>query len=158
SNEKRAIGVNGIIERTGAERAGLKAGDLIVMLDGQWYTDQFPSENFRLSIASRKPRTTARIGVLRGGKGILAQSRLSDITPEDLASLPVTAVGHGDDKRITPGAGGLRIDEANATARELGLEKGDLILSLDGQDVSSQASVDQFKQWSATAPIPVERK
>lgn len=53
---------------SGADLAGIKADDLIVHLNGQYWHGEMASIVFRDKVRSLKPRSKIKLGLLRGGK------------------------------------------------------------------------------------------
>jgi len=64
---------------SGADRAGLKAGDVITALNGTGVTD---SNQFRNAIASTPPGTEVTLTVKRGGNEQQVRATLGEFTPE----------------------------------------------------------------------------
>jgi S1-C subfamily serine protease len=64
---------------SGADRAGLKAGDVITGLNGQPVTDP---NSFRNAIASSQPGTEITLTVKRDGSDRQVRATLGEFTPE----------------------------------------------------------------------------
>lgn len=147
SGPNRCIRVAGTIEGTAAERAGLRTGDLIVAINGKWFSDDFPSANFKTEIERLKAGGRCQIHLLRGGEGYTIESLLQAVPPDELAALSVNSVTHEDDPRVAPGASGLRVEREDSATRALELRPGDLILGLNYELLPSSGPADHFKRW-----------
>ncbi len=134
---------------TPAAKAGLKSGDVIEKVNGETVDS---ARELSRRIASMKPGAEVKLGYLRGGK--------SDTATVTLGSMPTdgTKVASRDDN----GGGQVHLGLGLAPAAEVGLsdqgvavmqvdpdgpaaakgiERGDLILDVGGQSVSSPADV-----------------
>jgi serine protease Do len=140
-----------------AERAGLKAGDVILSLDGQAVED---SSDLPLRVADLGPGTRARLGVWRAGG-----RREVDVTTGPAAGT-ATPSGTGDQgehgrlglavRPLTPGErgqahveGGLLVERATGPAARAGIQPGDVLLSLNGTPITG---VDELRQLVRKAP------
>jgi serine protease Do len=138
-----------------AEKAGLKPGDVVVTADGRAIEDSSALSRY---IASKAPGSTVRLQLLRNGQPStmsltlgtfpdedareeLAEERggqmgmtLRDLTPAmaDQLGLP----------RATRGVVVASV-EAGEAAEDAGLQRGDLIVSVNGEDVESVEDFDK---------------
>jgi S1-C subfamily serine protease len=109
---------------TGAERAGLQPGDLIVRVDGQGARDQKEFDQI-----VRNSGGVLQLLVRRGGGAAVR-------VPVDLTNNPLGAW-------CEPAAEGMRVTSlaADTPAALAGLERGDIILKVDDQRVRSAADL-----------------
>lgn len=145
-----------------ADRAGLKADDVIVELDGQHVESD---ASLRLDISSRKPGTRVAVGVLRDADGRMQRlslpATLEELTDDDASEADEVAVADegsalrgiqvGDAAALTnreraergleaPVTGALVLDvEAGSPAARAGLRPGSVIVQLDKAPVASKA-------------------
>jgi serine protease Do len=116
-----------------ATRAGIRPGDVIVRVDGK------PVENEAALVrqtARAMPGTVVEIELLRFGTPVLAQVK---IDPARVAAMPPAAKPQDEPLglQLAPFRGALRVERARGAAQRAGLERGDLILSVNGSTVSS---------------------
>jgi S1-C subfamily serine protease len=124
-----------------AARAGIRAGDQIVSVDG---TPIDSREAFETALSTRGPGTPMRV-VLRGAGGERTITVQGQAPPADLGSqilreqLGIT---------LAPVRGGLRISvvDRDGDAADRGIESGDLLLGLNGTAVRSVADVNRIIQ------------
>ncbi|WP_439578216.1 Do family serine endopeptidase [Elioraea sp.] len=131
-----------------AARAGLRRGDVIVALDGRAVED---SEALRFRLATRAPRGTARLTVLRGGREV-ALSLPLEPPPERPARQATLIRGNhalagAEVGNLSPAlADELGLDlletgvgiidvRAGSPAARVGLRPGDVILRIGGSEV-----------------------
>ncbi len=147
--EKGAL-ISEVTEGSPAEKAGLKAGDVIVKVQNSEVRD---SRQLLLTVGQFTPGTTVAVEYLRDGKTRTAQVKLArrpdqpgaDSTPEkaeDIGVLNGVGVGEITDQvreqlQLPPrikGALITSIDPDSPSARQ-GLREGDIILELDRKPV-----------------------
>ncbi|MEL6590033.1 MAG: PDZ domain-containing protein [Bacteroidota bacterium] len=131
--------VDGVVDNSAAEDAGLQEGDVIVGFDN----DDIPTaEALRAYLGSLEPGTRIRIGYYRDGRlqrttATLGRTQSSDNSwqPEGrrvTESKPYLGVYlediRGDGVRIT------KVVE-NSSADRAGLRRGDILVELDGKDI-----------------------
>ncbi len=136
-----------------AAKAGLKAGDVIVQVDGQAISDP---RQLRLLIASHKPGATVKLTVLRDGAEKKFDAILKDLPTED-----EVAKGDSSDAAASGKNVGVRLEELDGQSRRrfqipakiegalivevkpdsraarAGLRPGDVITEIDKQDVAA---------------------
>jgi serine protease Do len=131
-----------------AEKAGLKADDVVVGVDGRAIEDNGDLSRY---IASKPPGTTVSLRVLRGGAEQTIAVTLGTF-PEDgghgyRVRQPRAArhdaaepdAGHGGNAWSPRGSKGVLVTavEAGGAAEEAGLNRGDVIISVNGAAVGS---------------------
>jgi serine protease Do len=131
-----------------AQKAGIKAGDVIVSVNGEAVTD---SRNLARRISAMAPGTSVKLGIIRGGRedtltltlGELPKERQARAGTEERASPGVDVPKLG--LSLAParnGGEGVVVTEVdpNGTASEQ-FQTGDVILDVNGKAVSSAADV-----------------
>lgn len=132
-----------------ADKAGLKSHDVVLEMDGK----KFPSyDAFRNEIATMKPGSTIRLNGLRDGKpieltvtlgerpGTVAQAQKSAEEPEQSVGLQVQNLTKdlADQLGYQPGEGVVvTAVESGGPAAEQGIQRGDLILSVNNHAVTN---------------------
>lgn len=141
--------VNRVFPATAADQAGLQRGDLILSLNGERAKGDRSALEFTRWIGSQTVGTPCRLGVLRGGEGIhLNQSDTPEFNPELFSKFGTTILQHEDDPRIPKGAAGLLITRTNPANPGLELEKGDLLIALDGEAIPLENTAEIFSKWT----------
>jgi serine protease Do len=128
-----------------AAEAGVQAGDVILEYNGAAVSDAGqlsmrvnttpPGERATLKIwRAGKPMTvTARIGSETQGAGLEANASSSDSAQLGLRLRPLT-----EDERQQAGvSSGLVVEDSQGRAAEAGIQRGDVLLGVDGQPVKS---------------------
>ena len=152
-----AVAVNGVVELTAAERAGLRAGDLIAALNDQPLSPDFFASGLTGWIAAQKPGSRARVGVLRGGRGMTVSRPADTDTRRALGELKVTSVSHEADPRIPPACTGLRVEAPLKLDENTELAPGDLIVGLDagmGLPAIMPKSAKDLSDWAKAENVP----
>ncbi len=116
---KAGVLVSNIYPGQPAEKAGIKAGDIIVSIDGRSIKD---GDDLVNDIAARKPGTTVKIGYVRGGK-----EQTTTVTIGDRAKVFEAANNGAPDDSQGP-------DQGNGGEGRLGLSVGNLPLRGGRQD------------------------
>ena len=132
-----------------AQKAGIKAGDVIVSVNGESVTD---ARNLARRISAMAPGTSVKLGIIRGGR--------EDALTLTLGELPKDRQARTDtEERISPrgvevpklglslaparnGGDGVVVTQVdpNGTASDQ-FQAGDVILDVNGKAVSSPADV-----------------
>lgn len=128
--------VNEVMKGSGADKAGIKSGDIITAVNGKKVTS---FAQLRAEIATQRAGSDVQITVFRNGKNIDLTVKLGDDTQDT-----VTAE---NSKEISPafaGAsfanakdGGVEVTDIakNSMAAQFGLVKGDIITGVNREDV-----------------------
>jgi len=155
--------VSNVTEDTPAQRAGLKAGDLIVALDGKSIATV---HDLTRMVADTAPDTSVKLDVLRAGKPVALTAKLGRLADDDaekvasvdkpagdlgLALAPVNSETRArfELPAKTKGAVVVSVLPGSAAA-ERNIEAGDVIIQINGRDVTSPKDVaDAVKQAKA---------
>jgi S1-C subfamily serine protease len=146
-----------VIEKSAAESAGLKRGDVITALDGQAVEDP---ESLGFRLGTKAVGGTAGLGILRGGKPIMLPLKLQ-VAPE-LPAREEIKISSGRSPFIgatfvnySPAVaeefsveqvsqGVVVIDIADGSnAQSLGLQKGDVIVSINDAKIARTKDMEQ---------------
>jgi serine protease Do len=133
-----------------AEKAGIKAGDVIVSVNGEPVAD---ARNLARRIAAMAPGTSVKLGVVRSGKesamtltlGELPKQRQARATSDDKDQQPAATEVPKLGLSLAPARNGgegvvvTSIDPNGAAADHF--QTGDVILDVNGKLVSSPADV-----------------
>lgn len=149
-------------------RAGLSEGDVITAIDGAEINDQ-GGLNFR--VGTREPNDTVQVSVLRGGQARTLEARVQPLPgsadtdsatvirsgvlagAQVLALNPALADSLGGD----PFASGVIIGrvQRGAYAQRVGLQGGDVVLSVNGRGVTS---VQQLENVGRGSELTINRR
>jgi serine protease Do len=132
-----------------AEKAGVKAGDVIVSVNGETVTD---ARNLARRISAMAPGTSVKLGVIRGGKedaltltlGELPKERQARAEPEEQhdtrsTDLPNLGLSLSPSRNGGEGVTVTSVDP-NGSAGDR-FQTGDVILDVNGKKVASPADV-----------------
>lgn len=133
--------VNQVLPDTPAEKAGVQRGDILLTLAGKEIRGV---RALQLLVASTVAGRTADLEVLRGGERLTLEVTIVAQDAEEAAS-PPAAVGRGVGLGLTvaPAEGeGVRVEavDPQSAAAAAGIRPGDLILSLNRQQVQDVES------------------
>jgi len=157
-----------VAERGPAADAGLKRGDVIAAIDGQ-PVDDAESVGFRLGV---KPLGgAAKLAVLRDGKSLDLSLKLAsapEVPPRDAMTIRSHSPFEGaevmnlspavTEELSLPAAGEGVVVAAvgeNTTAAELGVQKGDVVVDVNGQRIGSTHDLEKVcasraRYWDLT--------
>lgn len=141
-NAQRGAFVSQVLPKSAAEKAGLKAGDVIVSMNGK------PVNSFlalRAQIASLPVGAKMTLGYLRDGKNMTAEVELQQSSRSQFDSgniytgLGGAELSNGDIK----GQKGVKVDKVKpgSAAERIGLKAGDVILGVNQQRVTNIAEL-----------------
>jgi serine protease Do len=132
-----------------AQKAGIKAGDVIVSVNGESVTD---SRNLARRISALAPGTSVKLGIIRGGRedtltltlGELPRDRQARVDTEERTSprgveVPKLGLSLAPARNGGEGVVVTQVDP-NGTASDQ-FQTGDVILDVNGKAVSSPADV-----------------
>jgi len=148
-----------------AAKAGMLASDIIVGINGRTVTD---GDQLVQSISSAQPGTTVNLKVLRDGKTVEVPIRIGDraelvadngngkMSSESAEGEPthsrlgvaVQNLDQSDREQLGLSKGGVAVTsvEPGSFAEDIGLNKGDVIVAINRQPVSSAADVRNIMQ------------
>lgn len=136
---QRGAFISQVMPKSAAEKAGIKAGDVILSMNGKPISS-FAS--FRADIGTMPIGTKVTLGLLREGKPVNV-----DVTIEQSTQTPKVESGNIytgiEGAELSNGSAGdqkgVKVDEvkAGSTAARIGLKKGDVILGVNQQKVTN---------------------
>ena len=169
SDYKEGVIVNSVLKGSPADKAGLKAGDLIVSLDGQPITVRFPEEVplFARRIADMPVGTAAAVGYKRGSElrtaTIVTEKLLKETGDESALRLWGMSIREITEKlardlQLPDSRGALVLGTRNGSPSDTAepqLNAGDIVRSVDGKDVNTiKDLIDSYKEIMTRQPIP----
>ncbi|MEO0083820.1 MAG: Do family serine endopeptidase [candidate division WOR-3 bacterium] len=126
-----------VLKNTPAEKAGLKAGDVVVKFNGKKVTNV---EQFRRMVAEIAPGTTVEIEVIRDGKPLTFTAKLQEM-PEEVASKPEKEEESEETEEVKSWLG-LKVRNLTQSEKQsLGIEQGVIIDDVEGNSVADQAGI-----------------
>ena len=142
-NTQRGAFVSEVLPNPGSARAGIKAGDVIVSLNGR------PLNSFaelRSRIATTEPGTKVKLGLLRDGKAQEVEVTLDKSTSSSASADIIAPALQGatlSDGQLKDGTKGITIDnvEKGSAAAQAGLHKDDVIVGVNRERVSTIAEM-----------------
>ncbi len=137
-NAERGAFISQVLPKSAAEKAGLKAGDVIVSMNGRPISS-FAS--FRADVGTMAIGTKITVGVLRDGKPLSFDVTLQQSTqPSQTASATVYAGIEGAELSNSTASAqkGVQVDSVKpgTAADRVGLKKGDIIHGVNQQPVN----------------------
>lgn len=164
--DTRGVLVSDVVEGAPAERAGLRAGDVITAVNG---SKTEGVEQFRRFIADFAPGSTVTLSLVRDGTKLTRTAKLVEF-PDDQASVEPA----GDDevpewlglsvRRLSADeieTSGVRLGvvvervEAASAAARAGIQRGDIILEVAGRRIEGPADYSGIARRLATTSKPV---
>ncbi|OZI15463.1 serine endoprotease [Sodalis-like symbiont of Philaenus spumarius] len=135
---QRGVFVSQVMPKAAAEKADVKAGDVIVTMNGK-ALKSFAS--FRADISSQPVGTKMTLGLLRDGKPVTVDITLEQSTQSQVDSgMIFTGIEGAELSNIElDGQKSVSVDnvKAGSTAERVGLKKGDVILGVNQQPVEN---------------------
>jgi serine protease Do len=143
--------VSQVIAESAAEKAGIKAGDIILKFNGESVSG---AANLKNMVGREKPGATAKLTIYRDKKTFDVDLTIGERTPRSLASEAPSTAGEtsnelGVEIEKVPAAmaekmglkegEGVRIKEItnpDGSGNKMGLRVGDVVLEVDGKSVS----------------------
>jgi serine protease Do len=135
---QRGAFVSQVLPGSAAAKAGVKAGDVVVSLNGK------PLSSFaalRAEVGSLPTGTKLQLGLLREGKSQSVTVELQQSTKDKVQSATIyTGIEGADLSNVeSNGHKGVRVDsvKAGSAAARIGLKKGDIILGVNQQAIDN---------------------
>lgn len=134
---QRGAFVSQVLPDSAAAKAGIKAGDVIVSMNGK------PLSSFaslRAEVGSLPVGTTLKLGLLRDGKPVDVSVKLQQSSQSKVQSATIyTGIEGADLSNIEAGGKGVRVDNVKpgSAAARIGLKKGDVIQGVNQQVVTN---------------------
>lgn len=130
--------VNQVMPKSAADKAGLKAGDIIVSLNGKKVHN---FSELRARIATKGAGSTIKLGIVRDGStrtvtATLQRPENQQVKADNLTKALEGASLANSTKKATPGVEVTAV-QANSPADRLGLAKGDIIVGLNKHRVKN---------------------
>ncbi|MGH8697641.1 MAG: Do family serine endopeptidase, partial [Burkholderiales bacterium] len=135
--------VSSIEKDSPAERAGLKAGDVVLKLDGKPIEH---SGEFARRIAEMKPGTRSTLELWRDGGAKEVAITVGEAKDMQVAETAGTSEARGklgvavrpltsEERKETGGKDGLVVESVSGAAARAGIQRGDVILAVNGTPV-----------------------
>lgn len=139
TDAQRGAFVSEVLPKSAAAKAGIKAGDILVSVDGK------PVSSFaelRAKVGTTAPGKTLKVGLLRDGKPqevsvTLDNSESASTNAETLSpALQGVSLSNG---ALPSGDKGVKVENVDkgSTAAQIGLQKGDVIIGVNRQRVDN---------------------
>ncbi|MGM3172750.1 serine endoprotease DegQ [Dickeya lacustris] len=136
---QRGAFVSEVIAKSAAAKAGIKAGDVLISLDGKSISS---FAELRAKIGTTAPGKTVRIGLLRDGKqqevAVVLDNSSNTTTNADSLS-PALQGATLNNGQLKDGSKGVTIDNVakDSAAAKIGLQKGDIIVGVNRERVEN---------------------
>jgi serine protease Do len=135
---QRGAFVSQVLPNSAAAKAGIKAGDVVVSMNGKPLTS---FSALRAEVGSLPVGTKLQLGLLRDGKPVSVTVELQQSTQDKVQSATIyTGIEGADLSNVdSNGQKGVRVDsvKAGSAAARIGLKKGDVILGVNQQGVAN---------------------
>ncbi|MXP49418.1 serine endoprotease DegP [Pantoea sp. Eser] len=134
---QRGAFVSQVLPGSAAAKAGIKAGDVVVSMNGKPLTS-FAA--LRAEVGSLPIGTTLKLGLLRDGKPLDVSVQLQQSSQAKVQSATIyTGIEGADLSNSDTGDKGVRVDnvKAGSAAARIGLKKGDVIQGVNQQPVTN---------------------
>lgn len=134
---QRGAFVSQVMPKSSAAKAGIKAGDVIVTLNGKAISS-FAS--FRAEIGSLPVGTKMALGIIRDGKPVTIDVTLEQSSQEQVDSSNIyTGIEGAELSNSTDKVKGVKIEKVKpgSAAARIGLKKGDVIMGVNQQPINN---------------------
>jgi len=157
--------VSEVLEDMPAEKAGLKAGDVIVQVNGKKTEDL---EQFRRDMADIAPGTTVELTVIRDGKRLTKRAKLTEFPDDEQASAPSEPEETGwlglsvrsltaEDRQRTGEESGVMVQsvESGSAAADAGIQRGDVVVEVGDTGISGVSDFERAVKAASKGGRPV---
>ncbi len=149
-DNQRGAFVNQVLPDSGAAKAGIKSGDVVVSLDGQTLSS---FAELRAKVGSLGPGVVVKLGILRGGKAMDVNVTLG-ASPEVAVSLdtinPALTGATLSNVDTKDGKGVLVTDVVKGSAADqVGFQAGDVIVAVNREALNN---LDAFRKVLESKP------
>lgn len=135
---QRGAFVNEVVPKSSAAKSGIKAGDVIVTINGKTISS-FAS--FRAEIGTLPIGSKMALGIIRDGKPMTIEATLEQSTQTQIESGNIYTGLEGAELSNTQigSQKGIKVDNVNdgSAAARIGLKKGDVILRINQQPIQN---------------------
>ncbi|QWA11820.1 serine endoprotease DegQ [Sodalis ligni] len=138
-NTQRGAFVSEVLPGSAAAKAGIKAGDIIVAIEGKPITS---FAELRVKIGTTPPGKAVKIGLLRNGKPLDVTVTLDDSASSTTSAEVLSPSLQGaslSDGQLKDGTKGVAVDDVvkDSPAAQIGLHKGDVIIGINRERVEN---------------------
>ncbi len=140
---QRGAFVSEVLPGSAAAKAGIKAGDIIVSIEGKPITS---FAELRVKIGTTAPGKAVKIGLLRNGKPLDVTVTLDDSASSTTSAEVLSPSMQGaslSDGQLKDGTKGVAVDDVvkDSPAAQIGLHKGDVIVGINRDRVENIAQL-----------------
>jgi serine protease Do len=155
--------INRVIDGSPAQQAGLQTGDIVVVIDGQAVRTGADLPYF---VGLLMPGAEVGLELIRSGEALRLSVVLGELDAHALSSeesafepnrigLIVRALEEAELQEFGL-SGGVMVESVDGAAAEARIQPGDIVVSINGQEVSSQEELDEVaRELPADRAIPV---
>lgn len=139
TDAQRGAFVSEVLPKSAAAKAGIKAGDILVSVDGKSIRS---FAELRAKVGTTAPGKTIKVGLLRNGQAQEVAVTLDDSETASTSAETLTPALQGaslSNGAIANGQKGVKIDNVvkGTPAAQFGLQKGDVIIGVNRQRVEN---------------------
>lgn len=140
--QQRGVVIAEVQQGSAAEKAGLKAGDIVISIDGVAVES---TAQLRNEIGQRQIGQKLKLTILREGRSKVIKARVGEVSAQLAGSSSIHPFLEGAQLKTAAGGAGVEVSDIDphSTAASSGLRPGDLILSANRQKV---VSIEDLKQ------------
>jgi hypothetical protein len=154
-----ALLITDVFIGSSAELAGIRRGDVVMMMDGRPAIGEYVATNITEQIGRRRPGDPCELGLIRGGQGlVLRDGDTEGFSAADLAKCRYEQVGPEDDARVLPGTIALKLLDVKPLGEKSPAQAGDLLIALDDEPLKADAADGGLAEWAAKGPRPLSKE
>jgi serine protease Do len=136
-DEASGVVVSDVTDKSPAEKAGLKTGDVILEFNGKPVRD---SRHLRLQVAQTAPGETVPVKILRDGK-----NRTLEVTVKEMPGSEVASTGRNSGADSSESLQGVTVGDLNGAAREQfkipSTVKGVIVMAVEPDSAAFEAGL-----------------